>query len=163
MNVYFLRHGLAVEPDEWAGRDADRPLTDEGIARMEREARGIAGLDLDLEAIVTSPLLRARQTAEIVAKRLDAENLLREDERLAYGFGIPSLHRILAEYAEATGVMLVGHEPSMSAVAGALIGDGSIEVKKGALAAVKLADPRSPQGTLIFLLPPKVLAAKRRT
>ena len=86
MNCYFLRHGIAVEPDEWTGRDFDRPLTDDGIERMKFEARAIAALSLQLDVIVTSPLLRARQTAEIVADRLKLRDELVEDERLANGF-----------------------------------------------------------------------------
>ena len=67
MNCYFLRHGIAVEPEAWSGNDFERPLTRDGHTRMEREAKAIAELSLDLDAIVTSPLLRAKQTAEIVA------------------------------------------------------------------------------------------------
>ena len=82
MSCYFLRHGIAVEPGAWSGNDFDRPLTREGATRMEREAKGIAELSLDLDCIVTSPLLRAKQTAEIVADRLDTSRKLVEDPRL---------------------------------------------------------------------------------
>jgi phosphohistidine phosphatase len=157
VNCYFLRHGIAVEPDKWAGRDFDRPLTREGIERMEREAFAIADLSLELDAIVTSPLLRARHTAEIVADRLKLRDELVEDKRLADGFDARRLSEILAEHDKAEAIMLVGHEPTMSATIGRVIGDASIELKKAALAGFALSDASAPHGTLICLIPPKVL------
>jgi phosphohistidine phosphatase len=159
VNLYFLRHGIAVEPDEWSGRDFDRPLTPEGIERMEREAKGIAALSLDLDAIVTSPLLRARQTAEIVAKRLKLSDRLAENEALAGGFALEVLPSILEPYHDAQAVMLVGHEPSFSLTVGRLANDAHVQVKKGAVAGVALATVSSASGILICLIPPKVLAA----
>jgi phosphohistidine phosphatase len=153
-----LRHGIAVEPDEWKGRDFDRPLTREGIERMQREARAIADLTLELDAIVTSPLLRARQTAEIVASQLKLRDEIVEDVRLAGGFDARRLSEILADHDKADAIMLVGHEPTMSAAIGRSIGDASIELKKAALAGVVFADASATRGTLICLIPPKVLS-----
>jgi phosphohistidine phosphatase len=160
MNVYFLRHGVAVEPGEWNGRDFDRPLTPGGIARMKREAKTIAGLSLDLDAVVTSPLLRARQTAQIVAERLGLSERLVEDQRLGGEFDLVALAAILAAHAGARAVLLVGHEPTFSATVGRLVGGASVEVKKGALAGVALAGADSTRGTLICLIPPRVLGAR---
>ena len=159
MNCYFLRHGLAVEPAQWNGRDFDRPLTPEGRDRMEREARAIANLSLGLDLIVTSPLLRAKQTAEIVAGRLKMRGKPIEDDRLADGFNVERLGEILAEHANAGAVMLVGHEPTMSATIGRLAGGADLELKKGALANVLLPDPSSRSGMLVWLIPPKILAS----
>lgn len=156
VKCYFLRHGIAVEPEAWSGGDFDRPLTRDGRSRMEREAKAIAELSLDLDSIVTSPLLRAKQTAEIVADRLDMRAKLAEDSRLADGFNLERLGAILADHADATALMLVGHEPSMSATIGRTIGNADIELKKAALAGVDLADPGSTSGTLFCLIPPKV-------
>ena len=153
MNCYFLRHGIAVEPDEWTGPDFDRPLTREGIERMKCEARAIADLSLQLDVIVTSPLLRARQTAEIVADRLKLRDDIVEDERLADGFDSRRLSEILGEHDKAGAIMLVGHEPTM----GRIIGDANVELKKAALAGVALSDASATRGTLICLIPPKVL------
>ncbi len=110
-------------------------------------------------AIVTSPLLRARQTAEIVASRLKLQDALVLDDRLAGGFDVKSCTAILADHAEARALMLVGHEPAFSLTAGSLAGDASIEIKKGALAGIELSGPSSTHGTLFCLIPPKVLAA----
>jgi len=157
MKCYFLRHGIAVEPDSWTGSDADRPLTHEGEQRMEREAKAIAGLSLGLDRIVTSPLLRAKQTARIVAERLDLSSGLVEDARLAAGFNVERLREILIAHADAGSVLLVGHEPSMSVTIGRAIGGASIELKKAALAGIELAHAGSTAGTLFCLIPPKVL------
>jgi phosphohistidine phosphatase len=124
---------------------------------MEREAKAIAELSLDLDRIVTSPLLRARQTAEIVAKRLDMEAKLIDDPRLGGGFNLEQLRAILGASANDTSIMLVGHEPSMSMTIGRAIGGASIELKKAALAGIELADPCSSNGTLICLFPPRAL------
>lgn len=159
MNCYFLRHGIAVEPEAWSGNDFERPLTRDGHTRMEREAKAIAELSLDLDAIVTSPLLRAKQTAEIVAARLDTRGALIEDPRLAGSFNLERLGSILVAHADAKAIMLVGHEPSMSATIGRAIGSASIELKKAALAGIEFIDPVSTSGTLFCLIPPKVLVA----
>ena len=157
MNCYFLRHGIAVEPEQWTGRDFDRPLTHEGIERMKCEARAIADLSLRLDVIVTSPLLRARQTAEIVADRLKLRDEIVEDKRLAEGFDVRWLSAILGERDKAEAILLVGHEPTMSATIGRIVGDASVELKKGALGGVALSDASATRGTLICLIPPKVL------
>ncbi|HMF27773.1 MAG TPA: phosphoglycerate mutase family protein, partial [Candidatus Cybelea sp.] len=75
---------MAAEPQSWSGSDFDRPLTREGRGRMEREAKAIDDMSLELDCIVTSPLLRAKETAELVAARIGVKVI--EDERLANGF-----------------------------------------------------------------------------
>lgn len=158
MRCYFLRHGLAGDPAEWQGKDFDRPLTGDGQTRMAREAKTIDKLKLDLDAIVTSPLVRAKQTATIVAERLDLTDKLEEDPRLGGNFDIKGLAGILEQHPDAGAIMLVGHEPSMSDVIGNIIGGASIDLKKGALACVELRDPPALKGQLVWLLPPKLLA-----
>jgi phosphohistidine phosphatase len=160
MKCYFLRHGLAVEPDEWSGSDFDRPLTDEGQARMARAAKTMSVLGLGIDVIVTSPLVRAKQTATIVAKELKLQDRLVEDERMGVGFGPGPLAAVLADHHKADAIMLVGHEPSMSRTVGQLVGGASIELKKGSLACVDVPDPSILQGELIWLIPAKFLAPK---
>jgi len=156
LKLYFLRHGIAVEPGDWKGNDYDRPLTDDGRERMAREAKAIRKLDLDIDAIVTSPLARARATAELVASELKIKGI-KEDDRLADDFDISSLAEILQDHADAKAVMLVGHEPSMSGTIGRLIGEARVELKKGGLACVDLPDASTMTGELRSLVPPKVL------
>ena len=158
MEVYFLRHGDAGSRETWKGSDASRPLSDEGAARMEREASTLALLRLPLDRILTSPLVRAQQTAEIVARRLNLLDALAEDDRLAPGFGMAELGRIMREHRALTALLLVGHEPDFSTVISACIGGGRIECKKGGLARVDIEDPTTLAGLLVWLLPPRVLA-----
>jgi phosphohistidine phosphatase len=155
MKLYFLRHGVAVESGEWDGDDASRPLTDDGRKAMEREAKAIEELGIDPDRIITSPLTRAKQTAEIVAQRLNAKIV--EDDRLAGDFDEQALSLILRNHSDAKALMLVGHEPDFSRTIGELIGGGRVDLKKGGLARVDLRDTSSLDGELVWLVPPKLL------
>ena len=157
MIVYFVRHGIAEDAGAWKGSDADRPLTAKGRAKMAAIGKRLGELGIEPDAIVTSPLLRARQTAEILAKTLRASDRTENDERLAGGFDLRGLGEILSARAASKCVMLVGHEPNMSAVIGHAIGDGRVEMKKGAVACVEFPDPESPRGRLLWLATPKIL------
>jgi phosphohistidine phosphatase len=158
MKLYFLRHGVAVERPDWTGNDAERPLTEDGRERMVRSANVFARLDLALDAVLTSPLVRARQTADIVVEALKARDRLLVERRLGMGFNVDQLEEILRDHAGCEGLMLVGHEPGFSQTIGALIGGGRIVCRKGGLACVKLSDPTALQGELLWLIPPRVLA-----
>jgi phosphohistidine phosphatase len=158
MKLYFLRHGEAAERLEWKGDDAERPLTEAGRERVARSAAVLAGLNLELDAILTSPLARARQTAEIVAKTLHAKDKLVYDSRLGIGFDKDQLAEILHDHAASEALMLIGHEPSLSETISTLIGGGRIVCKKGGLACVKLGDQASLEGELLWLIPPRLLA-----
>ncbi len=157
MKLYFLRHGIAADADEWSGDDAGRPLTSEGRKCMEREAKGMDDLNVCPDRIITSPLKRAKETAQIVAERLHLENELVEDERLAGSFDGERLAEILREQGSAQSVMLVGHEPDFSGTIGQLIGGASIDLKKGGLARIDLDGASSARGELVWLIPPKAL------
>lgn len=125
---------------------------------MEREAKAIEDLNLGLDCIVTSPLLRAKQTAELVAARIGCPDAI-EDPRLANGFNTQRLSEIFSAHPDAECIMLVGHEPSMSATIGRAIGNANVELKKAALAGIDFGERRSPPGMLVCLIPPKVLVA----
>jgi phosphohistidine phosphatase len=157
MIVYFVRHGIA-EDAAAVGSDAQRRLSEKGRAKMAAIGQTLAELQIEPDAILTSPLVRARQTADIVARALGLPSRVEDDDRLAGGFDLPRLGEILTEHADAESVMLVGHEPNMSAVIGHAIGGGYVEMKKGAVACVEFSDPASPRGELLWLAPPKILA-----
>ena len=157
MKCYLLRHGLAADPERWEGSDAERPLTREGKARMVREAKTIAALSLKIDAIVSSPLLRARQTAEIVGAQLGMAVVA--DARLGIGFDLRALCGILADRRDADAILLVGHEPGMSLTIGEAIGGGRVVLKKGGLACLDIGDVERGRGELLWLVPPKILAA----
>jgi phosphohistidine phosphatase len=157
MIVYFLRHGLAEDRENWLEDDRLRPLTDKGRLQLDGSGEAIASLVPDLDVIITSPLVRARQTAEIAAAHLKMQESLVEDERLAPGFGLEELAAILNEQAGAEGLLLVGHEPDFSLTISALIGGGRLVCKKGGIARVDLVKLNPPQGELVWLIPPKAL------
>jgi phosphohistidine phosphatase len=156
-NLYFLRHGEAADANAWSGSDFDRPLTSEGRERMALEAEAIKRLDLALDRVVTSPLVRAKQTAAIVADALQLRDTLVEDERLGANFSFQQLAHVLHAHAKARSLMLVGHEPSLSATIGRLIGGAAVNIKKGCLARVDLTGSSELKGRLMWLAPPRVL------
>jgi phosphohistidine phosphatase len=155
--LYFLRHGQAENREDWAGDDAKRPLTAQGKKRMERETAGIRAMGLSFDVIISSPLVRAYQTADIVAKAQGRSSRLLRDDRVGPGFGAPQLAAILEEHRRAGAVMLVGHEPDFSETISHLTGGGRVAMKKGALAYVQLDDAAPLQGTLVWLIPAKAL------
>jgi phosphohistidine phosphatase len=156
--LYFLRHGVAYERDEWQGSDDElRPLTDKGISAMKQEAKYMKQIKLELDSLITSPLVRARETAKIVADTLDLK--LDESSLLKPGFDIAALGKLLKQYDDSKRIMVVGHEPDFSRVISAVIGGGRVEMRKGGLARIDLAQVDPPRGDLVWLLTPSVLGA----
>ena len=155
MELYFLRHGIAEDsgPDETG--DAGRRLTKEGATKIKAEARGLLELGVRLAALLSSPLVRAHQTAEIVARELRLE--LRLADALTPGCNIERLLGLLGEHRGAERVMVVGHEPDFSEMVGALTGGSRVRLKKGGVARVDLNMPVEGEGTLVWLLPPRAL------
>jgi len=160
MKIYFLRHGKAESRSVWQGDDADRPLTAAGEEAVRREVEALRAMDLAPDLIVTSPLARARRTAELVAEGLGLSGRLVEDERLAHGFDAGRLERLLAAHGPAESLMVVGHEPDFSATVAELIGGGEIVMKKGGLARVDVAAPVAGGGELVWLLTPPLLGSR---
>jgi len=157
VNLYFLRHGLADWP-EWTRPDDERPLTEDGMSKMKAEAKAIKQLKLSLDVILSSPLVRARQTADLVAERLGMS--VTESKLLAPGFNKDKLGKLLGEYGNAKAVMFIGHEPDFGMTISALIGGGRVAMKKGGLARVDVDSADSLQGELVWLLAPKVLTTE---
>lgn len=166
MELYFLRHGKAVELSPDCPDDFQRELTEEGIEQLEIVAEAFHRLGIRPDCILTSPLIRARQTAEIVARRLGRKKELIETDVLAPGCTLNQLKKLLDEHAPSRSVMLVGHEPDFSALVGELIGlEGAvIEMKKAGLALVEVAGSVRPGGGVLhWLVPPKILTRGART
>jgi phosphohistidine phosphatase len=149
MELYFLRHGEADWPD-WKKSDDERPLTKRGKKQMRDVAKFLDRLKVRPDLIVTSPLPRAAQTAEIAADYLKAK--LRKDELLAPGFGPSKLRTVLKRH-RAKVLMLVGHEPDFTMVISELTG-ASLKLSKGGVALLDV-DPESEEGKLLWLFPPK--------
>ena len=155
MELYFLRHGIAADEGPEGMGDAGRPLTKDGIAKMQAGARGMRRLGLRLDALLSSPLVRAHETAAIIARELGLELQLADE--LAPGCDIEQLFALLGEHRAADSVMLVGHEPDFSSLIGALTGGSQMLMKKGGLGRVDIERLEHGAGTLTWLLPPRVL------
>jgi phosphohistidine phosphatase len=140
--LYLLRHGIAVPHGTPGIADDDRPLTAKGERRMRQVAHGLRRLKLKLDRIVTSPLPRARRTAEIVAEILDAAYLLEESDALRAGRDAASIREWLPSRTESR-LMIVGHNPAFADLVG-LLPTGTPrplgELHKGGVAAF-LAEP----------------------
>jgi phosphohistidine phosphatase len=154
----FFRHGPAVERGSSEMADEDRPLTPSGRKKTLLAARGLRRLDLGFERVLTSPLPRALQTAEILCHVLKLGKPA-IDDRLLPGSAARRVLEILSGDGDAT--LLVGHEPDLSkAVLQAVgaLGRESIELKKAGFALVRLegAAPK-PEGILTLLLTPSAL------
>jgi phosphohistidine phosphatase len=155
-DVYLLRHAHAGNPDAWTGDDADRPLSPKGRGQARRLARFLASSGVKLDAIVTSPKVRARQTAEPVAAALGVKYIT--DARLAGHLDEAILEAILAD-AGGERVMVVGHDPDFSDVAASLCGAENLPLKKGALARLEAERPLKPSSAVLrWLVAPDLLA-----
>jgi len=162
--LYLIRHGLAEERGEAWPDDTKRPLTEDGIVRMRKAARGLARLGAAIDIVLTSPLVRARQTAEIVAAGLDPRPPLVQTESLAPEGGFAAVVAELTKHARRTRIALVGHEPNIGELAARLIGSRhAIEFKKGAVCRIDVeALPPSGPGDLRWLLTPKILRSIKK-
>jgi len=159
MEIYILRHGIAVERGTPGyKRDGDRPLTDEGVEKMRQIAKAMREMDLQFDVIFSSPYVRAKATADIVAETL-GENVTLTDSLLPEADPAELIDEINDEKPQR--VLLVGHEPDLSALISTLIcgkRNADIELKKGGLA--KLTAETLTYGkcaTLNWLLTPKQL------
>jgi phosphohistidine phosphatase len=166
MNLYLMRHGIALPQDDPAiARDGERPLSRKGIKRMRKAAKGVRRLEIPFDALLTSPLLRARQTAEIVASTLGMEDHLEEISGLAPESTVEHLMFGLTRYQDRKHLLLVGHEPLLSdSLAYLLSGRQSarldIDLKKASLCRIEIdALPNPSPGKLHWLLSPKQLRA----
>ena len=122
---------------------------------MRAAARGMRALGVRADLVLTSPLIRCRQTADIVCERLGGAP--REDRRLAPGMGLAELEDVLPEHADAGSVMMCGHQPDLSIVTAALTGGGHVEYRKGSLALLDVEAARSAAARLRALYPPAAL------
>jgi phosphohistidine phosphatase len=157
MEVYIVRHGIAEDAPKKGGGDAARALTEEGKQKMKEAAEGFARLGISVDRILSSPLIRAKQTAEILAKALGMK--VDEMEELGPGHTPEEVCSRISKMSKLKSVMLVGHEPNCSMLASYLLdGSGSLEIqfKKGAICRVDGAMSRQ-SGALIWHLPPQSL------
>jgi len=154
MQLLFLRHGPAEPKSAWIGDDERRPLSPEGRVLVADIACSLPRLKTRPDLIITSPLLRARHTAEIVSECLSAPDKVVVDKRLAPGFGLKQLEKVVRDHADEGVLMLVAHDPDLSELVRALTGGGRVSIRKGGLAQVEVPDHKVMKGRLIALLIP---------
>lgn len=156
MDLYFLRHGDA-EPASAATPDEARRLTERGRRETHAVAEALHRAGLRPEAILTSPLARARETGEILQEVFGVS--ARADERLGSGCGLGAIQAIMSERAEQR-VLFVGHEPDLSTIVGRLIGSARVQMKKSGFAHAQAERIEPGQGILVWLLTPQLLRAE---
>jgi phosphohistidine phosphatase len=157
VELFLLRHAHAGDPAKATGPDAARPLSARGRDQAERLADHLAALGLAVDALISSPKVRAVETAAPIADRLGLA--VRVDERLAGGgLGPASIEAILAHAGDPGVAILVGHDPDMSDQLGELTGLARPQMRKGAVARISIGRPVSPgSGILRWLVPPDSL------
>lgn len=169
MKLYILRHGDAGERDAANyTSDAMRALTPKGIKRTRQLANALRQMEITFDQILTSPLVRAKQTAEIVARSLSLEKKLRLTSELAPDHGIPEVLRLLQNVTPKSGtILLVGHEPGLSRLISQLCTGGPalpLRLKKGGLCRLEVETiSTGPCATLEWLLSPRHFGPKRKT
>lgn len=152
MLLLLLRHGIAEDAGPSTGhRDEPRALTLDGAARMRRAARGITALGLAPDLILTSPLTRCLQTAELVHEATGGD--LEDDPRLAPGMELDDLADAIADRGSPARLLVCGHQPDMSYVTAELIGGGMVDFRKGTMAALEVESLR-PRGAVLRALYP---------
>jgi len=160
IELHLLRHAHAGDPEGWTGDDAARPLSAKGTGQADRLGAFLARVGFRPDAIVSSPKLRASQTAEIVAGHLGVPVTL--DERLGGGLDPATVDAILADLDSPSRPVLVGHDPDFSELLGWLAGTDRVTMKKGAIARVDVPGAiASGNGSLRWLLPPDLLERRR--
>ncbi len=158
MIVYFLRHASAGEPKSDPAKDEKRPLDDDGIAQCGHVGRALAAMDVHVEAVISSPLKRASQTASLVSNEIGYEGKLELDDALRPAANFRDFRDLLARSERYESILVVGHNPNLSQFLGRVISSGAaeanIDLKKGAVAKVEMGR-RS--GELHWCLTPKLL------
>jgi phosphohistidine phosphatase len=157
--LYLVRHAIAAERGaEWPDDDK-RPLTARGVSRFKESVDGLARLGVAVDEIFTSPLVRAKQTAEILAAGLSGKPAIKVLDALAPGHAPGSVLAQLSRAAKRRRLALVGHEPDLGELAAHLIGAGrALPFRKGAVCRIDVESLSSRRaGALYWFLTPKVL------
>ncbi len=156
--LYIVRHAIADERGEAYPNDAKRPLTPSGKAKFRKAVRGLSALGVKLDCILSSPLVRARQTAEILREELDGPDVV-ETAALSPGADFRELAAELKNHARCSAIALVGHEPGIGETAARLSGcRHALQFKKGAVCRIDVETlPPAEAGQLRWFATPKML------
>jgi len=161
MQLYIVRHGIAIDrEDPKCPPDPERFLTEEGIKKTKDVARGLAEVVDGADLILTSPYLRAAQTAEIVAEELGhSKQKIRKSDALLPGAEPQQLFRELAREKDLSAVFVFGHAPHLDELIATIVGSKRhiSSLKKAGAALLELTRLSPPSGQLIWLATPKLL------
>src|SRR5688500_9899400 len=157
--LYLIRHAIAAERGADWPDDDKRPLTARGVARFEESIAGLQRLDVAVDEIFTSPLVRAEQTAQLLPAGLPGKPSVKVLDALSPGHAPASVLAQLARAARRRRIALVGHEPSLGELAAHLIGAGrALPFKKGGVCRIDVESLTSRRaGALCWFVTPKVL------
>ena len=159
LELYLIRHGIAAERGDDYPDDSKRPLTSAGIKRLEQEAQALNALGIAFDHIITSPLVRTRQTADVVAGCLKSKPSVSTSDSLAPAGTPAAVFQELAKHMRKGRVALVGHEPNLGEFAARLIGARvPLEFKKGGICRIdfEILPPKG-VGHLRWFVTPKML------
>jgi phosphohistidine phosphatase len=161
--LYLIRHGVAEERGEAWPDDTARPLSDRGISRLEKSARGLAELGVAFDVVLTSPLVRTRQTADVLAAAFDPRPAIVPVDSLAPGGTYQAVVADLEKHTRRKRIALVGHEPGIGELAARLAGiRHPIVFKKGAVCCIDVGSlPPDQPGALQWFVTPKILRRVR--
>lgn len=163
MDCILMRHGIAVEPEEWTGQEADRPLTQKGIRRVREAAAGLAALEIVPSHLFSSPFARARETAAIIRGGLCRSLAMQLREELAVGSSPQRILALLRQLPHESVVLCVGHEPVLGETASLLLAghpSSRYPMKKAGAACLQINGEVAPgQGMLKWWLEPAQLRA----
>lgn len=157
--IYLIRHGIAAERGEEYPDDSKRPLTSRGIARLKKEAKALDKLEVVFDQIIASPLLRTRQTADVLSESMKSKPPVTTADALAPAGTPAAVIQELGKHMRKGRLALVGHEPNLGELAGRLIGARApIEFKKGAVCRIDFEVlPPKGMGQLRWFITPGML------
>lgn len=157
--IYLIRHGIAADRGEEYPDDSKRPLTSRGIARLKKEAKALDKLEVVFDQIIASPLLRTRQTADVLSESMKSKPPVTTADALAPAGTPAAVIQELGKHMRKGRLALVGHEPNLGELAGRLIGARApIEFKKGAVCRIDFEVlPPKGMGQLRWFITPGML------
>jgi phosphohistidine phosphatase len=162
MKLYIVRHAIALPHGTPGMRDDDRSLTEEGIRKMRQAAAGLRRLNCIPGILLSSPLVRARQTAEILLEEFGKDVKIKLTPALAPSGSRTELYGEIAQHAKKVdSLMIVGHQPSLGEIAGEIAWgspENFVDLKKGGFCAIDVESVQGmPKGSMISLLTPSIL------
>jgi phosphohistidine phosphatase len=159
LELYLIRHGVAAERGDEFPDDSKRPLTSAGISRLRKEAKALDALGVEIDHIITSPLVRTKQTADVFAETLKSKPSVSQSDALAPAGTSAAVVQELSKHMRKARIALVGHEPNIGELAARLIGARMpLEFKKGAICCIAFeVFPPKGVGQLQWFVTPRML------